>query len=47
MLSNILSYLKKPSTYVILVLGIVIAFAYSRFVPGVVKTAASKLPGAH
>jgi len=46
MFSNILSYLKKPSTYVILVVGILIAFAYSRFVPGVVKSAAAKLPGA-
>lgn len=46
MLSNVLAYLKKPSTYVILVLGIVIAYAYGRFVPGAVKTAASKLPGA-
>ena len=46
MFSNIPSYLKKPSTYVILVVGILIAFAYSRFVPGVVKSAAAKLPGA-
>lgn len=46
MLSNVLAYLKKPSTYVILVAGIIIAFAYSRFVPGAVKTVASKLPGA-
>lgn len=46
MIQNLMSYLKKPSTYVILVIGIVIAFAYSRFVPGVVKSAAAKLPGA-
>jgi|JI10StandDraft_1071094.scaffolds.fasta_scaffold1163916_2 hypothetical protein len=46
MLSNVISYLKKPSTYIILVVGILIAFAYSRFVPSAVKSVAAKLPGA-
>lgn len=46
MISTIKSYLTKPSTYVLIVIGVVLAFAYSRFVPSAVKTAASKLPGA-
>lgn len=46
MLSTIKSYLTRPSTYVLIVIGVVLAFAYSRFVPGIVKDTASKLPGA-
>jgi hypothetical protein len=44
-MQTLLSYLKKPSTYIILVVGIIIALAYSRFL-GPVKTVAAKLPGA-
>lgn len=46
MISNIKAYLTKPSTYVLILVGVVLAFAYSRFVPSVVKDAAAKLPGA-
>ena len=42
---QILAYLKKPSTYVILAVGIIVAFAFGRFF-GPLKTVASKLPGA-
>lgn len=45
MLSQITSFAKKPSTYVILAVGIVLAFAFGRFF-GPLKTVASKLPGA-
>ena len=44
-MQTILSYLKKPSTYVILLIGGILVLAYSRFV-GPVKTIAAKLPGA-
>lgn len=46
MFSTVKAYLTRPSTYVLIVIGVVIAFAYSRFVPGIVKDAAAKLPGA-
>ncbi len=45
-MSTIKAYLTKPSTYVLIVVGVVLAFAYSRFVPSVVKDVAGKLPGA-
>jgi hypothetical protein len=43
-MQNILALLKKPSTYVLILIGVVFAFAYGRFF-GPVKTVASKLPG--
>lgn len=46
MFSTIKSYLTRPSTYVLIVIGVVLAFAYSRFVPNAVKDVAAKLPGA-
>lgn len=46
MLATLKTYLTKPSTYVLILVGIVIAYAYGRFVPGVVKQTAAKLPGA-
>lgn len=46
MLAKITATLKSPIFWIGAVVGLVLAFAYSRFVPGVVKTVASKLPGA-
>jgi hypothetical protein len=46
MLDTLKSYLTKPSTYVLILIGIVIASAYARFVPSVLKQTAAKLPGA-
>ena len=45
-MSTVLAFIKKPSTWVLILIGIVIAYAFGRFVPGFIKTAASKLPGA-
>ena len=44
MINKIKSFATKPSTYVILLVGAVIAFAFGRFL-GPVKTIANKLPG--
>lgn len=46
MLSKITATLKNPIFWIGAVIGLIFAFAYSRFVPGAVKTVASKLPGA-
>ena len=43
-MSTITSFIKKPSTYVILALGMVVAFAFGRFL-GPVKQIANQLPG--
>lgn len=45
-MSKLVSILKKPSTYVIAVVVVVLVLAYNRFIPGAVKSAAAKLPGA-
>ncbi|MBW7895157.1 MAG: hypothetical protein H3C27_08585 [Opitutaceae bacterium] len=45
MLAKIQSFAKKPSTYVILAIGAVLAFAYGRYL-GPLATVASKLPKA-
>lgn len=45
MLSTLKSYAMKPSTYVILAIGAIIAFAFGRFL-GPLKSVAQKLPGA-
>lgn len=44
MLDKIKSFATRPSTYVILALGAVLAFAFARFLDPL-KTIASKLPG--
>jgi hypothetical protein len=46
MLSKIIATLKSPIFWIGAVVGLVLAFAYARFVPKIVKTAAGKLPGA-
>lgn len=43
MFQKIIEYAKRPSTYVLIALGIVLAFAYGRYF-GPLKTVASKLP---
>ena len=45
-MSNILGYLKKPSTYVIAAVVVVLVLAYRRFIPAQVAAVATKLPGA-
>ncbi len=44
-MQTILAYAKRPSTYVLLAIGIIVAFAFGRFL-GPLKTVAAKLPGA-
>lgn len=41
---KIKSALKEPSTYVILVIGVIVAFAFGRFLTPL-KSIASQLPG--
>lgn len=45
MLKKIESFSKKPSTYLILAIGAVLAFAYGRYL-GPLQSVASKLPKA-
>lgn len=44
MLSTVKSYLTKPSTYVLIGVGIVLAFAYGSFLGKWAKPVASALP---